>query len=397
MKMIVVGLRDQPKGHYRDFARRWIETLRKLDGDLEVTGYLTSRTFLFQEFSTLITAGAFFNILCDRRREFGGLLRKLQSLFNGIIRGLQVNMFLRRHRPDIAFYLDVDLLSSPIANLLLRPPKHVKTVTIIHRAPVVPGIRGKIYTRSLGYILQRSDAALVLDPSVKEQIVESHPKVDVTKIEVIRDPCFYETECAMDKATLSEPPRVFAIVGVITPDKGVHIAVSAFATVTKEFPDARLAVAGQISDEAYKEYLYKLRAGNQHITITDKYLERNDYYRLIEEADCVLLPYTSSAGARSSGVLLDALSRNKPVIMSDIPGFARYYEEFGLGEMFTADSIDSLAYVIKNVIKNGFGQRQTEAMAAVKRAHSIEVACAQIGRMLEELENADKNGGVSYA
>jgi len=63
-------------------------------------------------------------------------------------------------------------------------------------------------------------------------------------------------------------PTLFAIVGLITPNKGVHVALSAFARVTKEFPEARLIVAGRINDRAYKKYLYRLREGNQE-----------DYYR----------------------------------------------------------------------------------------------------------------------
>jgi len=64
--------------------------------------------------------------------------------------------------------------------------------------------------------------------------------------------------------------------------------------------------------------------------------------------------------------------------------------------MYVADSVEALASTIKNVIKNGFNQKQAEAIAAVKRAHSIEAACNLVGNMLKELERNHRNNGVGY-
>lgn len=394
--MLIVGLMDDLQGHYKDFAHRWIETLRKVDIGVEIMGYLTTRSFKFKEFNTIVPARGFFNILFEYDLEYGKILRKFISLFKGIVRGLQTNSFIRRHKPDVVFNLAVDSLSFPFYNSIIRLPKNIKTITIIHRAPIVPGIRGKLYTRASDYVIKKSHAVVLLEPTLKEQIVKILRPVELTKIKVIPYPYFRDAECDVDKAIMPKRPTIFAIVGLITPNKGVHVALSAFARVTKEFPEARLIVAGRINDRAYKEYLYRLREGNQKITIDDRYLERQDYINLIKTADCMLLPYTRSSGIYSSGVLLDLVSFNKPMILSNIDPFRRYHEDFGLGEMYVADSVEALASTIKNVIKNGFNQKQAEAIAAVKRAHSIEAACNLVGNLLKELERNHRNNGVGY-
>lgn len=386
MKLIVVGLMDQAKGHYMDFARRWLATLRGLGSAVEVVGYVTSRSFAFEEFSRFIPSDAFFNILYDQRRECYGFLGKIQSLLIGVARGLQINWLLRRARCNLVFYLAIDLLAFPIANLVLPPPKNVKMVTIVHRAPVVPGIRGRVYRGSLACVLRRSDAVVVLEPSIKRQIVESLPTVDATKITVVPDPRFLENQCSLDNVASKKHPTTFAMVGIITPEKGAHIAVAAFASLTRELSDVRLVIAGQIRDETYKQYLYQLRDGNQSITITDSYLTTEEYFRLIRDADCMLLPYTSAAGARSSGVLLDVVSCDKPVIMSNIPSFAQYHDEFGLGEMCTPDSVTSLAAAVRDVVNGGVKESQIAAIAAVKRAHTPDVARTVLSDIVKGFE-----------
>ena len=386
MKMLVVGLMDDLKGHYKEFAKRWIEALRKIDDSLEIVGYLTSRNFKFQDFNKILSHDTFFNILFDCRREYSGNLIKLQSLFIGIIRGLQTNIFLRKHKPEAVFYLAVDLLSFPLANFILSPPKKLKMITIIHRAPNVPGIRGRLYKYSLVYVIKKNNAIVVLDPSVKDQIIKMNLNIDLTKIKVIYDPRFRDAKCEITKAIMPRAPKIFTIVGLITPSKGVDLAISAFATLKEEFPDIHLIIAGHINDIAYKDYLYKLRADNQNITIYDRYLEKENYYQHIREADCILLPYKSSLGALCSSVLLDAISFNKPVIISDIPSFKMYHEKFGLGEIFAADNKEDLTSIIKKTILNGFDQRQIKAIAAVKREFSIETASALIKRILREIE-----------
>ncbi len=95
--------------------------------------------------------------------------------------------------------------------------------------------------------------------------------------------------------------------------------------------DLTLVIAGKFND---KKYLENLRKGaKENITFIDKYLTDDEYISLIEESKFIILPYKSQYEEKSSGVLLEALYNNRPVIVPDMKSF-KIVKEFNLGIVY---------------------------------------------------------------
>ena len=112
------------------------------------------------------------------------------------------------------------------------------------------------------------------------------------------------------------PGRRLLFVGRLEPRKGFPIAVRAFATLARDFPDLRLIVIGDGADRtAVQELSWDVRERVHMLgRVTDEALPT--YYRA---ADIFVSPAT---GQESFGiVLVEAMAAGLPIVASDIAGY----------------------------------------------------------------------------
>lgn len=129
------------------------------------------------------------------------------------------------------------------------------------------------------------------------------------------------------------PMYDFAIVGTYMREKDYEGVVKAFSNRKES-----LIIAGYIPCDVKQ----KLEAiSTENITIVDRYLSSAEYSFYIRNATCVILPYASGYKCKSSGVVLDALYRKRPVLVNDIPSF-HFVKERGVGVVYSNidDGID---------------------------------------------------------
>jgi glycosyltransferase involved in cell wall biosynthesis len=98
--------------------------------------------------------------------------------------------------------------------------------------------------------------------------------------------------------------------------KGVHIAISAFATLIHRVPEARLTIVGRGPEEG------RLRAEAATRDLTDKidfvpWLSQQRLFELYSSHDMLVFP---SLHDSSGGVVLEALSHGLPVVCLDLGG-----------------------------------------------------------------------------
>jgi glycosyltransferase involved in cell wall biosynthesis len=116
--------------------------------------------------------------------------------------------------------------------------------------------------------------------------------------------------------------------GLLGPGKGIEWAIGGLRLVRHLVPRPRYVIAGQThpkvlaeQGEAYRLMLYsRIRALGVGglVSFERAYLDQSRLDRLVGRADVVLLPYDSPDQA-TSGVLVEALAAQKPVIATAFP------------------------------------------------------------------------------
>ncbi len=116
----------------------------------------------------------------------------------------------------------------------------------------------------------------------------------------------------------SRPKRRILFCGEATMRKGFHLIADVIRTVGEARRDVEFAIqlnGWQSDNERVAEFQKFARARYDTKTITG-FIGENDYYRLIEDADAVLLPYQSPVyKSGTSAVFEEAMYLGKPAIV----------------------------------------------------------------------------------
>lgn len=127
----------------------------------------------------------------------------------------------------------------------------------------------------------------------------------------------------------------FAFLGHLRDSKGVDLLIDAWKMFHKDFPDAKLLLAGNLPDGSKLE-INNLETFN--VTTRIKYLSDDDYFGFLNKSRNVILPYRSGT---NSGVLYNLLTMNVNIIYSDILMFTNNPLLNDKGK-FKAGDVDSL-------------------------------------------------------
>lgn len=95
----------------------------------------------------------------------------------------------------------------------------------------------------------------------------------------------------------------------------------------------------------WRRILEQLPAAN--IRLIDRFLSDEEYYRELEKADIVLLPYgRDKYYADTSGLFTEALATAKPIVVTDGTWMSAQLEKYGAGIMFRDHDVNDLARAI---------------------------------------------------
>ena len=130
------------------------------------------------------------------------------------------------------------------------------------------------------------------------------------------------------------------------PIYGVDVLVRGFALATQTFPQLRLLLLGQGSQEAHlRKIIFESRIEDKvHFAGTVSHLNLPDYYRA---ADL----YTSASYSDGSSIsLLEALACGLPVLLSDIPANCEWVMPGEQGWFFPAGNDQAIARGIRSAV-----------------------------------------------
>ncbi|MEW6540774.1 MAG: glycosyltransferase [Bacillota bacterium] len=110
----------------------------------------------------------------------------------------------------------------------------------------------------------------------------------------------------------------FIYLGDAREEKGYCLLPEAIRGILGERKDIRFVIQSNVSENPSKAVLKtkaELSTIGETVVVVDGPLETEEYYKLLSEADAVLLPYCQSTYyGRTSGIFAEALAFGKPVI-----------------------------------------------------------------------------------
>lgn len=175
---------------------------------------------------------------------------------------------------------------------------------------------------------------LLLEEFIRDLAVKSLPNL-AERIKTFEHP-ISPSEGAIEVVNLTEPLR-FGFLGAALKSKGYASFVATANAVTSQYGRrAEFHVIGRRHEESHGVH------GVHALTTqpADAPLTRDDFIRGVAPLHYIVLPYEAAAYTLSaSGVFLDAMAWQKPIIARKIPMFEAMFDKYGdLGYLFSDDS-----------------------------------------------------------
>ncbi len=303
---------------------------------------------------------------------------------------------LRLTRADHGHFLTIDFMSlplglglrlgRPVSGILFRPSVHYRRMTGDRPSS---GERLRDFRKDILYrrMLRHPELTTMfsLDPYFAGYAASEYGGAGtVTWLPDPVPPGFAPGHGESQLAASFPPGRMaFLLFGVLTARKGVLTLLDSLARLP---PDSasRVAVmaAGQVDPPIAGEVrrLTASLAGKNKALwfhLEDRYLSAGEIEALVSRADVVLAPYQRFVG--SSGVLLWAAGRGKPVLVQDYGLLGRLAREHGLGLAVDTESPAGLAAGIEAMVRDGPDRYvDPRGMSAFAGARTAAIFASQI-------------------
>jgi glycosyltransferase involved in cell wall biosynthesis len=150
---------------------------------------------------------------------------------------------------------------------------------------------------------------------------------------------------------IPEDGHVLLFFGEIRAEKGLIYLIRAIKTVLAQIPDVRLVVAGRPRHMDMSDCLSEIR----DLGLADAVILRLEHIRdeLVQAyfsmTDIVVLPYIAIT---QSGVLLEALTVGRPVVVTDVGALGPTVQESQAGHVVPPGQVQPLADAIVDILRN---------------------------------------------
>lgn len=251
--------------------------------------------------------------------------------------------------------------------------------TVLHTVLTEPTPHQRAIIERLG---ARSDALVVMSRAANDRLLRAY-SVDPAVVHVVPHGAH------PNPPRLGERPHgvrpVVLTWGLLGPGKGIEAGIDAMTSLRDIIPLPRYIVAGEthpkVLEHAGESYRLELMARATSLGVADM-VEFDATYRsvaslneLIRNADVVLLPYESREQV-TSGVLIEAVASERPVVATDFP-HARELLEPGAGIVVGHEDPVALAKALRLALCD---QRLAASMRAAARRAAAEASWPAVAR-----------------
>jgi glycosyltransferase involved in cell wall biosynthesis len=292
---------------------------------------------------------------------------------------LQLVKRLNRWNPDIIHF---QWLPLPVADVpLVRLLGHIApTVLTVHDStPFQGAATSRVQRFMAGKGPRVVDEVIVHTEETKAKLVEaSVPQTDISVIPhgVIRHPMTDHLP-----TTTSEETTVLFF-GNVKPYKGVDVLIDAVARLPPEVRQKlRVVIAGRPHGSADELKQRARKQGvNDSITWELGFIEHERVGAYFQRSDIVVFPYRH---IDQSGALMTALPFGKPVIATEVGGFADVLTDGVHGRLVPPDNADALSSALADVLTDN--DRRAEMGDAVAELADNTYSWGRIAEMTTEL------------
>lgn len=147
---------------------------------------------------------------------------------------------------------------------------------------------------------------------------------------------------------LSPAKRVLLFFGQIKDVKGLDVLLTGFALARESDKNLHLLIGGRVWKGDFSRYqdIIKSHGLAPHCTLHIRYIPDAEVPYFYQCADLVVLPYLR---IYQSGVMLEAMSYGRPVLVSDIAGMLEAIEDDATGFVFRSRDPEHLARRITEI------------------------------------------------
>ncbi len=213
-------------------------------------------------------------------------------------------------------------------------------------------------------LYDRADALVVHSAYGRRRLVDGLG-VDAAKVHVIPHGAFAHLAAAGDdpeplpSELAAVPGPVVLFFGLLRPYKGLETLLEAWRGV----PGAELWIVGRPRGVE----LARLRAqADASVRFVPRFVSDAELSAFFRRADIVVLPYGGVERFDFSGVLATALAFGRPIVLSDVGGFAEVAAR-GAARLVAPDDVDALREALTHVLASS-GERERLAAAALAAA-----------------------------
>ncbi len=263
----------------------------------------------------------------------GGLEAAWTLVFPARIR--QLAGLVAAWRPDVLLFPMFHPWNAALQKALAPAP----SIVFVHDPLPHPGLVSWLHARFENASLARAACCVVLSQALVPELVQRG--VPPAKIAVIPHGLIQYPHLGSNGRKRPGPTLLFF--GRITAYKGLDVLLEAFSHARARHPGLQLLIAGEGSLAPYARQLQ----GLEGVQVINRWVAEEDVPGLFEQADMVVLPYTS---ASQSGVLAIAAAFGLPVVASRVGGLPEQISDGETGLLVDPDSAPALANAIERLL-----------------------------------------------
>jgi len=313
----------------------------------------------------------------------------IRSPFKAIIKSLNPNIYRRIYKEIDAFKPDVIHIPFEfrVSYLFLSKLKRkYPIVSTIHEPyGTLTSYKRKfllnpIQNMNTNYIVKNSNKIIVHGDKHKNFYIKkgvSEKKIRI--IEHVAVPYPY------DVTLLPTQKRNILFFGKIRENKGIDNLIKACKTVSQQYPDITITIAGE-GDFSYYD---RIIGNDDHFIVHNRFIPDEEITTLFSEATVLVLPYTEGS---QSGIISIAAQFKKPVIVTDVGHLSQMVIDGKSGFVVPRNNNDALVKAIITLLSN-YRLREEMGIFAyefIKEKHSASVVGIDVVNVYKEAIDSRK-------
>lgn len=201
----------------------------------------------------------------------------------------------------------------------------------------------RILNRTARRMLQRANTIICISRYVRDKVADLMPE--------LKDKCMIipiGVDPSRSEALVRKRRGFILGAGRLSHEKGFDVLIKAFRSISEEFPESELIIAGEGEEQTSLDSLVKDMALRDKVRFLGG-IDQGEVRELLRQcAMCVVPSRIESFGS----IILEAMAEGAPVIGTSCGGIPEIIEDGKTGFLVPADNAPELARAIKHLLRN---------------------------------------------